>query len=403
MDRTILHCDCNGFFASVECVMNPELKKVPMAVGGDEESRHGIILAKNELAKKYNIQTAETIWQARRKCPQLVVVPPHRDEYSRYSKMVNDIYKRYTDLIEPFGIDESWLDVTGSKRLFGDGKSIADRLRHEVYDELGLTISVGVSFNKIFAKLGSDYKKPNATTVIDKVNYKNILYPLPVSAMLYVGKSTLKKLEMMNIKTIGELAMADKSVLIKHLGKLGGMVYEYANGLDDSPVESVYEKRDVKSIGNGTTFKRDLITEYEIYKGVLELSQSVAYRMRKQGVKCSTVQVVIKNPEFKNISRQTQLSQPTFLSREIANTAMDIIKKSWNMGKPIRMITVTGTNLVFADEAFSQLSLFDVDDSEKREKQEKLETTIDALKDRFGDSFVSMGIQNKNTHSKDEK
>ncbi|MEG2852280.1 MAG: DNA polymerase IV, partial [Hydrogenoanaerobacterium sp.] len=185
-ERTILHCDLNGFFASVECLLRPELRTVPMAVCGDPTMRHGIILAKNELAKKYNITTAETIWQAQRKCPQLVLVQPHHDEYYKYSCLVNEIYRRYTDLVEPFGIDESWLDITGTIHLFGDGKTVADKLREVVEHELGLTISVGVSFNKIYAKLGSDYKKPNATTVISQQNYKEIVYPLPVNSLLYV-------------------------------------------------------------------------------------------------------------------------------------------------------------------------------------------------------------------------
>ena len=189
MDRTILHCDCNGFYASVECYFHPELKKVPMAVCGDPESRHGIILAKNELAKGYGVITAETVWQAKRKCPSLVLVPPRRKDYVAFSRRINAIYQEYTDLVEPFGIDESWLDVTASRRLFGDGKTIADTLRRRIREEVGVTISVGVSFNKVFAKLGSDYQKPDATTIIDRENFRQIVWPLPVEALLFVGKS----------------------------------------------------------------------------------------------------------------------------------------------------------------------------------------------------------------------
>ena len=221
-DRVILHCDCNAFYASVECLLHPAYRDVPMAVCGDPENRHGIILAKNERAKRFGVQTAETIWQARRKCPDLVLAPPHRDQYAIYSKRVNAIYQRYTDLVEPFGIDESWLDVTGSQRLFGSGPEIADRLRAEVQRETGLTISVGVSFNKIFAKLGSDYKKPDATTVISRENYRDIVYPLSVSALLYVGKSARETLQNMRIRTIGDLAHADRKALVASLGKIGG-------------------------------------------------------------------------------------------------------------------------------------------------------------------------------------
>ncbi len=201
-DRTILHCDCNGFYASVECALNPELKKVPMAVGGDPSQRHGIILAKNELAKKYNIQTAETIYSAKRKCPDLVIVPPHHSVYKEYSARVMDIYKRYTELVESFGLDEAWLDVTGSRRLFGDGKKIADELRSVVKSETGLTISAGVSFCKVFAKLGSDYKKPDATTVFSRENWKEYIFPMSANSLLYVGKHTEEKLSLLGIKTI---------------------------------------------------------------------------------------------------------------------------------------------------------------------------------------------------------
>ena len=202
MDRTILHCDLNGFYASVECIGRPELRAVPMAVGGDPESRHGIILAKNELAKRRGVVTAETIWQARRKCPELVVVPPHHDRYAEYSEKVNAVYQRYTDLVEPFGIDESWLDITGSMHLFGgDARRIADEIRAVVRRELELTLSVGVSFTKTFAKLGSDYKKPDATTVIGREDVERILYPLPVGALLYVGRSAQNTLERMGIRT----------------------------------------------------------------------------------------------------------------------------------------------------------------------------------------------------------
>lgn len=390
VNKTILHCDCNGFYASVECILNPELKNVPMAVGGDPQSRHGIILAKNELAKPFGIQTAETIYQAKRKCPELVVVPPHRKLYQEYSRRVNDIYKQYTDLVEPFGIDESWLDVTESKRLFGDGRAIADELRQRVREEVGLTISVGVSFNKIFAKLGSDYKKPDATTVFPPDGWKELIFPLPVKDLLYVGKSTAVTLSLMGINTIGELAAADKSLLEKRLGKAGVMLHIHANGLDDSPVKSIYDKDEVHSVGNGMTFSRDISNESEIRREVMALSERIAERMRRLGVKCTTVQVQIKNPQFRTISRQRKLERPTYLEKEISQTAMDIIKSSWNFKNPIRMITVTGANVIPECDAAEQLSFFD-DDSCSREKRESLEKTMDALKSKFGSGAVKFG------------
>ncbi len=389
MERTILHCDCNGFFASVECVLKPELKNVPMAVGGDEESRHGIILAKNELAKKFNIQTAETIWQAKKKCPNLVIVPPHHDLYYQYSARVMDIYKEYTDYVESFGLDEAWLDVTGSRRLFGNGEKIANELRERVKTEAGLTISVGVSFCKVFAKLGSDYKKPDATTVFSKENWRDYIYPLPVRDLLYVGRKTGNELERLGIKTIGQLALFDGRILAEHLGKAGIMLHKYANGLDDEPVKSIYEKREVKSVGNGITFRHDLLGEQEIKDGIYALSDSIAARMRRKHVKCTTVQVTIKDPQFKTINRQKKLDAPTYVSRDIREAAMDIVRKSWNLKLPIRMMSVTGTNLVGESEVYEQVSLFD-EEKKHDEKVEKFEKTVDSLKRRFG-NIVSLG------------
>lgn len=388
MDRTILHCDCNGFYASVECALKPELRNVPMAVGGDRESRHGIILAKNELAKKYNIRTAETIYQALKKCPELIVVPPQHSVYREFSERINEIYRRYTDLVEPFSIDESWLDVTESRLLFGGGKKIADELRAAVRDETSVTISVGVSFNKVFAKLGSDYKKPDATTVISHENWKEILFPLPASYMLYVGGATSKTLSSLGIRTIGDLANAGDALLTSRLGKLGHTLYLYSNGLDESPVKSIYDKREVKSIGNGTTFPKDISGEEEIRREVFSLSDSIAVRMRKHELKCTTVQVQIKTPQFRIISRQKKLDSPTYSARAIGAAAMDIIHSSWNMSSPIRMITVTGSGLIPENAVTEQLSFFD-DGAPK--KQDELEKTMDSLRKKFGGSKINFG------------
>ena len=243
-ERIIFHCDCNSFFASVELLPHPELWDKPVAVGGDSQTRHGIVLAKNEAAKKYGVKTAETLWQARKKCPDLIVLPPHHDLYSKYSKIINEIYTQYTDLVEPFGIDESWLDVTNTWQLFASSpKQLADDLRQRIKFETGLTISVGVSFNKIFAKLGSDYKKPDATTVISQDNYKDIVYPLPVQDLIYVGKSTQSALNDMGIRTIGQLAEIPLKTLEDRFGKHGLELYNYANGLENSPVSSFMLKK----------------------------------------------------------------------------------------------------------------------------------------------------------------
>ncbi len=383
MDRTILHCDCNGFYASVECALNPELKNVPMAVGGSAEERQGIILAKNELAKKYNIKTAETIWQAKRKCPELVVVPPHHDLYEQYSKRVNDIYKEYTDLVEPFGIDESWLDVTNSRALFGDGKTIADTLRKRIKKEIGITISVGVSFNKVFAKLGSDYKKPDATTVITRENFKEIVYPLPVTDMLYAGRKTAVQLEKLGIATIGDLANADKALLHKMLGKNGEMLAEYARGEDNDPVKSVkeVESAELKSIGNGLTFKQDLLGEEQIKSGIHIITESVATRMKKHGVKCKTLRVQIKGTDFKVVSKQRGLDSPTNLEKTIRDVAFELLCQVWDLKKPVRALSIAGANLVY-DNGGTQISLFEEDVAD--EKRENLEETIRSLRKRYG-------------------
>ena len=384
MDRVILHCDCNGFFASVECALNPELKDVPMAVGGDQEARHGIILAKNELAKKYNIQTAETIYSAKKKCPNLVIVPPHHDLYEEYSQRVNAIYAEYTDLVEKFGIDESWLDVTGSQKLFGSGKEIADTLRKRVREEIGITISVGVSFNKVLAKLGSDYKKPDATTVISRENFKEIVYPLSVKDLLFVGKRTAETLSKMRINTIGDLANADENILCKLLGKQGETIYRYARGEDNSPVDP-HSNDEVKSVGNGMTFRRDLYGERDIFCGITHLSESIAARMRRKGVKCTVVQVTIKNPDLVSIQRQGKLDHPTNLAKEIAQKAMELVRRNWNMSSPIRMLTVTGGGIV-CEDGQCQLSFFE--ETVQDPKQEKLEKALDSIRSKYGKDAV---------------
>ncbi len=385
MERTILHCDCNGFYASVECALNPQLKNVPMAVGGSASERQGIILAKNELAKKYNIKTAETIWQAKRKCPELVIVPPHHDLYEKYSKKVNDIYKEYTDLVEPFGIDESWLDVTGSHALFGDGEKIANTLRERVKKEIGITISVGVSFNKVFAKLGSDYKKPDATTVITKENYKEIVFPLPVSDMLYAGRKTAVQLQKLGIKTIGDLANADRESIRNALGKNGEMLITFARGEDTDPVKCVTDKTEIKSVGNGLTFKQDLVGEEDIKRGIHVITESVATRMKKYGVKCKTLRIQIKGADFKTVSRQRGLDTPTNLEKTIRDVAYELLCEVWDLKKPVRALSIAGANLLH-DNSGAQLSLFS--DDENDEKRENLEETIRALRKRYGFNSV---------------
>lgn len=391
MDRIILHCDLNCFYASVELLSHPDLKEIPTAVCGDPASRHGIILAKNEPAKKLGIQTAETIWQAKKKCPGLVLLPPHHELYHVYSHKVNAIYDQYTDLVEPFGIDESWLDLTGSIHLFGgDPKKVADELRARVRQELGLTLSVGVSFNKVFAKLGSDYKKPDATTVISRDCWQKIVRPLPAGDLLYVGSAVRKLLQQYGIRTIGELADCKQEMLETLMGKMGREIHRYANGLDDAPVRSRYDREPVKSVGNGTTFPENLTTREQVRSGIAVLSDSVASRLRHSDLYAGGIQVTVRDPAFHDRSRQTQLASPTHLIRELTQAATALVDTLWTPPDPIRALTVTAIHLTPAGEAYEQVDLFGTKKF-KQEKQEKLESAMDRIRGKYGADVISFG------------
>ena len=390
MDRIIFHCDLNGFYASVELLSHPDLRDVPMAVCGDPHSRHGIILAKNEPAKKFGIQTAETIWQAKKKCPDLVLLPPHHDLYHAYSKKVNAIYDEYTDLVEPFGIDESWLDVTHTLHLFGgDPQALADHIRSRLKRELGLTASVGISFNKVFAKLGSDYKKPDATTVISRENWQKIVWPLPVGDLLYVGGAARKLLKQYDVMTIGQLAACSAEMLETLMGKMGIQLHEYANGLDQSPVRSRYDAEPVKSVGNGTTFPKNLTTSEQVHTGIAMLADSVATRLRRHGLYAGGLQVTIRDPEFRDRSRQCQLPAPTHLIRDLTETATDLVHQLWKPPAPIRAMTVTAIHLVPEGQAYEQVDLFTP--VPRKEKQEKLEGAMEQIRKKYGSGAIVFG------------
>jgi len=392
MDRVIFHCDCNSFYASVELLTRPELRDKPVAVCGDPASRHGIILAKNEPAKKFGVKTAETIWQAKQKCPDLVLLPSHHGLYREYSKKVNAIYERFTDLVEPFGSDESWLDVTGTLHLFGgDPVGMADLIRKTIREELGLTISVGVSFNKVFAKLGSDYKKPDATTLISTENFREFVWPMPVTDLLYVGRATAKVLKQYGVNTIGQLAAFDKSALTALLGKLGGQLWNYANGLENSPVAPAGQYTPPKSVGNGLTFPRNLLTRDEVHQGLALLCDQVAATLRQHGLKATTVQVTIRDPNFKDICRQRPLEVPSYTARELTRAASDTVAKSWKSGAPIRALTVTAHNLIPEEDATEQLGIFDQSAPRRRDKVEKLEHTMDAIRAKYGSAALTTG------------
>lgn len=386
VERTILHCDMNNFYASVECLHNPDIREKPVAVCGNPELRHGIVLAKNMLAKQKGVTTGEPIWQAKQKCPDLVLVPPHFDWYLYFSKLARQIYSDFTDQVESFGLDECWLDVTGSVHLYGDGKAIADHIRHRIKQELGLTVSVGVSYNKIFAKLGSDYQKPDATTVITRENYRQIVWPLPVEELLYVGKATKAKLNRLYIHTIGDLARQSPDFLEQKLGKNGVMLWTFANGWECSPVVNCQPQP--KSVGNSTTTPKDLVHEDEVRITLYALAESVAERLREQGMVCDTVKIHIRDRQLLTCERQCKLPVPTNLSTVIANTAFALFKAEYPKKFAIRSLGVQATGL-FTDH-FLQTSLWP--EVTQLHKAEALEQTVDTIRRRFGHYAVQRGI-----------
>ena len=390
-DRTILHSDLNSFYASVEIRNDPALAGQPVAVGGDEQARHGIVLAANQLAKRHGIRTAEALWSARRKCPELVIVRPHFDEYARFSQAVRQIYLDYTSQIEPMSLDEAFLDVTGSRSLFGDGEAIAHTIRRRVKQELGLTVSVGVSFNKIFAKLGSDYKKPDAVTVFSRENYRALVWPQPAANLLYVGRATAKKLAGIGVHTIGDLAAADPAALHMLLGKMGPMLHAYANGWDRSPVAEYAAREEAKSIGNMVTAPRDICTPRDADLVLWPLCESVAHRLRRHGLCAGSLSLYIRDVELEVHTRQCQLVPPTWLARELMEHARALLARHFKWKLPIRTLGVSAGELIPADAVSLQLDLDGT--AEKRDKLERIERAMDGLKDRYGAAAVRRGTE----------
>ena len=381
MARHILHVDQNCFYASVEMQRHPELRDKPLAVCGSQEERHGIVLTANYLAKPYGVKTGMAIWQARQKCPNLVILPPDMDEYIRFSRMAREIYEDYTDQIEPFGLDESWLDVTGSVGLFGDPMSIAREISGRIKFELGITASIGVSDNKITAKLGSDYKKPDAITRIEADNYKEIAYPLPVEDLLYVGPATSRKLRAIGIRTIGRLAECPVDVLVRRLGKMGAVLHTFANGRDVSPVQRSDHIPNIKSVGNSATTPRDLETEADVKLMLYLLAESVCARMRELVSRCTVVEIYVRDTQLNSIVRQRKLQAPSCSSQELAETGLDIFRRNYRWDRPVRSIGLRGAGLVEA-QGTVQLSLYTED--QKRDKWERIDTAVDHLRQRYG-------------------
>lgn len=386
MDRIILHCDLNNFYASVAVLDNPTLKNCPIAVCGSTEERHGIVLAKNEAAKRFGIKTAEATWQAKRKCPELIIVPPTHRRYEEVSLAVRKIYMQYSDRVEPFGIDECWLDVTGSRLLFGSGEEIANRLREQIKKEIGVTISVGVSFNKVFAKLGSDMKKPDAVTVISRENYKEKVWPLSADVLLGVGRSTKKQLDSLGIFTVGDIVAAGPDVLKMRLGKMGEQLYLYASGEDKSEVCGNSEKP--KSIGRTVTLPSDLNSAEEVWPIVLSLSEEISAGLRGEGLYCNTVQAHIRT--FDLITREFQgtLAVPTQSSVTMAKKCMELINANFGYSVPLRSVGFRATNLCDGNTAY-QTDMFT--DTTSQEQKEEVEDKIFAIRGKYGRDSVIRG------------
>lgn len=383
-ERTILHCDLNNFYASVECFYNPEIRGLPVVVCGDEEKRHGIVLAKNYIAKSYGIVTGDVLWQARQKCPGLVAVKADFKKYLRYSDMARKIYRDYAFRIESFGIDECWLDVTGD-----DGKAIADEIRARIRSEMGVTASVGVSWNKIYAKLGSDMKKPDATTVITKENYKDTVYPLAVENLLMVGRATTQKLNRYGVRTIGQLAMQNVDTMKRRFGKVGEMLWRYANGFDDSEVKLDGQKDKPKSVSNSVTTPRDLNNIAQVRLLVTLLSESVALKLREEGLKANVVSLYIRDCNLKGWGKQKKLMRPSMLSEDFIEGAMALFKE-YEFVQPIRAVGVSVSMLVEKNSIFQRDFFIS---PEELQKKEKLEKVIYDIKNHYGKEAICRAIK----------
>lgn len=403
-ERTILHSDINSCYASIELLYHPNLRGKPLAVGGDPEARHGIVLTADYVAKKCGVKTGMALWQAKQICPELTIVPPRMDLYLHFSKMAHEIYGEYSDRLEPFGIDESWIDVSDSVTLKGDGFQIAKEISNRMKKELGITVSIGVSFDKIFSKLGSDYKKPDAITTMYREEIQNKAWVLPVSDLLYVGRSTYVKLAGMGIRTIGDLATCDELLLKYKLGKMGSILWAFANGYDESPVKTDNMQAPIKSVGNSTTTPKDMETDEDVKVVLYVLAESVAARLRENGFRCRTVEVSMRDNGLFCFTRQMKLENASNITREIAEAGFSLYKQNYSLPvdqsekqhkdaslfqKPLRSIGIRGTDLV-TDQFWEQMDIFT--DPLYREKQMKADLAVDSIRKRFGFYSVQRGL-----------
>lgn len=383
-ERVILHIDMNNFYASVECLLNPSLKNYAVAVAGDPNKRTGIILAKNYLAKVYGVKTGDVIWEAKQKCPSLITVSPHYDKYQEYSEKAHKIYYSYTDLIEPFGIDECWLDVTNSLKLFNcTAVELAKRIQKQVFDELGLSVSIGVSWGKTLAKLGSDMKKPMGLTEINKDNHIDIIKKLKVEDMIMVGRHIAKKLHSMNVNTLYDLYLLKPEFLRKHFGVVGVYLHNAVSGIDDDKLITPANE-DTKSVGNGATAVKDMTTLEEIKDFLHDLATKVSGRLRAHGFMAKTIHLTIKFADFTYLSAQHSLSYYISNEQDVYKFAFDIFTElTGNNFAPVRALRISTTNLTYMDEE-KQINMF------TNTKNENLCSAIDKLKNKFGNDVIGL-------------
>jgi DNA polymerase-4 len=385
-DRAILHSDINSCYASIEIMYDPSLRGKPVAVVGDVEQRHGIVLAKSQEAKKFSVSTGEAIWQAQQKCRNLICVPAHYDRYMEISEKAHKLYYDYTDQVEAFGLDECWLDITGSMKLFGSARTIATKISQRFNDEFGLTVSIGASWNKIYAKLGSDYRKPDAITVFNRQNYKAKIWPLPASDLLYVGRATTKKLANYGIRTIGQLAEIDPEFLQRLLGKWGYYLHDFATGKDRSPVASQGYTSPIKSIGHSITTHRDIMSFDEAWQVLISLAEDITEKLRKHGFRCKTVSISIRDNELIWFERQAKLDSPVCTSYDIAKAGMQLLTHHYDFRKPLRSLGLRACDLTDINTAI-QLSF--LDNAARRARWENIEGTVDKIRGRFGKTAIA--------------
>ena len=390
MTRTILHSDMNNCYASIERKLNPSLIGKRLVVCGSARDRHSIVLAKSYEAKAFGVKTGDSLFEAKMKCPGLVAVKPHYDEYFKFSKLAHKIYYSYTNQVEPFGLDECWLDVTGSEKLFGSGETIAHEIKERIKKELGITVSIGVSYNKIFAKLGSDLKKPDAVTVIKKDDFKEIVWPLSTDAIIGIGSKTKKKLMYMNINTLGELAKADVNLLKRKLGIRGLYLWQYANGYDTSEVCDYYHHDRIKSISRGVTTKADLKSYDEVKKIFEELAIEVSKKLIEEDLKAGGVRITIRDKNLDYVSFQKVFTETSISALRLNDKAMELFKERYDFKEAIRSLTISAINLT-RNTKTEQLSLFA---PKKVIKDDRLEKVFNEIREKFGsDKIGYLGLE----------